>query len=459
MKRMKLIIAAILLGLTVSAQNISQMAPTPPMGWNSWDSYGMDITEEQFKATVDFMAKNLKKYGWEYVVLDMGWNFGDTVNTSNFKRLPNPDQCIDSYGRLIPNVNKFPSSAGGKGLKPIADYVHSKGLKFGLHILRGIPWQAVEQNTPIKNTSYTAKDIATDVGSCGWYYGLKSVDFTKPGAKEYYNSLFEMYAEWGVDYIKADDILKPYRTQDIEAITAAVQKAGRPMVLSLSAGPLPVENAPHLHKHANLWRISGDMWDDWSFIEKTFEYCRTWQDYRVTGHWPDCDMLALGKMRMNGTDGALARVLNLLNEETVDEFSRFTDDEKYTQMALWSIFKSPLMMGGDLLQLDKITSQLLTNKEVIAVNQNSTNNRELRATENEIVWVADDPETGGKYVALFNINDENARTIEVSWDELEISGEYKVRDLWAKKNTGKHREVFSAMVNPHGCGLYKLRGK
>ncbi len=456
MKRMKLIIAAIFLGLNVSAQDIGLLAKTPPMGWNSWDCFGMDVTEDQIKATADYMAENLKKYGWKYIVLDMGWNYGEGLNTSNF-RIQDPPQCIDNYGRLIPNSDKFPSSVDGKGLKELADYIHSKGLKFGIHIMRGIPWQAVEQNTPVKGTDYRAKEIATEADACRWFHGLVTVDTSKPGAQEYYNSIIEMYVEWGVDYIKADDMLKdPYHRGEIEAVSSAIKKAGRPIVLSLSAGPLPVGKINHLDKNANLWRISGDMWDDWSFIEKTFEYCRTWQNFIASGHWPDCDMLALGKLRINGTDGALAQRINLPKEETLNEYSRFTDDEKYTHFTLWSIFRSPLMMGGDLLQLDQITSQILTNKEVLAVNQNSTNNRELRETENGIVWVADDPVSGGKYVAFFNINDTDKINIEINWKELGITGEYTVRDLWKRKNLGKFSDSFKTETNPHGCGLYKI---
>jgi hypothetical protein len=415
----------------------------------------MDVTEDQIKATADYMAESLREYGWEYIVLDMGWNYGEGLNTSNF-RISSPPQCIDAYGRLIPNPDKFPSSVNGKGLKELADYVHSRGLKFGIHIMRGIPWQAVEKNTPIKGTDYRAKDIATEADACRWFHGLVTVDMSNPGAQEYYNSIVEMYAEWGVDYIKADDMLPNYRYEEIEAVAKAIKKAGRPIVLSLSAGPLSVDNIKHLRQNANLWRISGDMWDTWQYIEEAFKLCRQWQDYVTPGHWPDCDMLPLGKLRINGTDGLLARKIGLPREETVNEYSRFTDDEKYTHFTLWSIFRSPLMMGGNLLQLDDITSEILTNKEVLAVNQNSTNNHEFRVTENEIIWIADDPESDGKYVAIFNLKDNEKLDININWEELGIKGKYKVRNLWQKKKTGKFTGGFNVEVNPHGCGLYKI---
>lgn len=455
MKRMKLIIAAILLGLNVSAQDISQLAPTPPMGWNSWDCFGMDVTEDQIKATADYMAENLKEYGWEYIVLDMGWNYGEGLNTSNF-RIQNPPQCIDNYGRLIPNPDKFPSSVNGKGLKELADYVHSKGLKFGIHIMRGIPWQAVEKNTPIKGTNYRTIDIFTNNDACRWFHGLKTVDMSKPGAQEYYDSYIEMLAEWGVDYIKADDMLgENPRFDEIMAVKNAIKKTNRPIVLSLSAHIKADKIGPH-QKDANMWRISGDMWDDWHYLVEAFKLSRQWQDKIIPGHWPDLDMLPLGKQRINGTDGALANRIGLTKKETINEDSRFTNDEKYTLVTLWSIFRSPLMMGGDLLQLDNITLEILTNKEVLAVNQNSKNNHELRATENEIVWVADDPESGGKYVAIFNLDDSKKINTEVSWSELGIKGKYKARDIWKQVDIGFLSDGLKTDINIHGCSLYKI---
>lgn len=456
MKKQILFILSAFILLNASAQKFDQLAKTPPMGWNSWDCFGMDVTESEMKASADYMAKNLKKFGWNYVVLDMGWNFGEGLNTWNYKK-KNPPQVMDEYGRLVPNIRKFPSSAEGKGLKPLADYVHSLGLTFGIHIMRGVPWQAVEKDIRIKGTSIGLKSIATEVNKCSWFNGMLPIDMTKPGAQEYYDSLVEMYAEWGVDYIKADDMLKdPYHSQEIEAMQNAIKKVGRPIVLSLSPQVVSVENADHLRKNANLWRISGDMWDHWSFIKQAFAYCRIWQNYITPNHWPDCDMLPLGRLRINGTDGMLAKAVNLEREKTVNEYSRLTCDEQYTLVTLWSIFRSPLMMGGNLLDMDKHTNQLITNKEVIKLNQNSKNNRELKATDNEIIWVADDPVSGAKYIALFNVGDDTPMNIKVTWEELNISGKYTVRDLWKKKNLGRFNTSFERIVPPHGVSLVKI---
>lgn len=455
MKKQILWILAAIIYLNVSAQELPQLAKTPPMGWNSWDCFGMDVTEDQVKANADYMAEHLKHFGWEYIVLDMGWNYGEGLNTSNF-RIENPPQCIDSYGRLVPNIKKIPSSANENGLKALADYVHSKGLKFGIHIMRGIPWQAVEKNTVIKGSKYKAEDIATEVDACNWFHGLVTVDMTKPGSQEYYNSLIDMYAEWGVDYIKADDMLNKYHKEEIEAISSAIKKAGRPIVLSLSAGPMSVNLIDQLRRNANLWRISGDMWDDWSYIVESLELCRQWQNYVISNHWPDCDMLPLGKLRINGTDGLLAKKIGQLPEETIDEYSRFTDDEKYTLMTLWSIFRSPLMIGGNLLELDELTLKLLTNREILAVNQKSSNNREISFRDSISIWTADNKENRMKYIAVMNISNAT-RTIVLPLENLGITKKIKVRDLWNKTEIDKTENVYSITIPPHGAGLYSVR--
>jgi alpha-galactosidase len=209
MKNQVLWIIASFIFLNASAQKFEKLAKTPPMGWNSWPCYGMDVTEDQVKANADYMAKYMKSFGWTYIVIDMGWYYGEGLNTTNY-RMKDPPQYIDGFGRVIPCIRKFPSAAGNKGLKPLADYIHSLGLKFGVHIIRGIPWQAVEENILIKGTNIRAKDIVNNVDPCDFYNGMLGVDMTKPGAREYYNSLIELFAGWGVDYIKADDMTKPY---------------------------------------------------------------------------------------------------------------------------------------------------------------------------------------------------------------------------------------------------------
>ena len=174
----------------------------PPMGWNSWDCYGDSVNEEQLLANAAALAK-LKDCGWQYVVCDIQWSepTADGYAYHNFAEL-----CMDEYSRLIPSPERFPSAANGAGFRPIADKIHAMGLKFGIHIMRGIPRQAVHRNTPLFGTAATARDVAQQYSICPWNTDMYGVDPDREGAQAYYDSLLALYAEWGVDYIKCDDI-------------------------------------------------------------------------------------------------------------------------------------------------------------------------------------------------------------------------------------------------------------
>jgi hypothetical protein len=208
--RIFILILLLLIANTSTSKPLAQaprLAPTPPMGWNSWDAYGTTVTEADVKANADVMASGLKQFGWQYIVIDIQW-YEPFAKAHGYR--PNARLQMDEYGRLIPAVNRFPSSANGQGFKPLADYVHSKGLKFGIHILRGIPRQAVEENLSIFGSDMKAADIADKKNTCAWNTDLYGVDMTKPGAQAYYDSIVAQYAKWGVDFIKADDMGRPY---------------------------------------------------------------------------------------------------------------------------------------------------------------------------------------------------------------------------------------------------------
>jgi alpha-galactosidase len=377
-----------------------KLAKTPPMGWNSWDCYGPTVMEHEVKANADYMAEKLKDFGWEYVVVDIRW-YVENDKAGGYNET-DPRFCMDEYGRFIPAANRFPSAADGKGFKPLADYVHSKGLKFGIHLMRGIAVEAVKKNTPIKGTNFTAKDIFSEVLQCRWLKDMYTVDATKPGAQEYYNSLFELYASWEVDYVKIDDLSRPYHQAEIELIRKAIDKCGRPIVLSTSPGATPLANTEHVKTHANLWRICDDFWDDWRYMAPMFELTKNWAPHSGPGHWADADMLPLGRIAIRGERGD-------------ERMSLFTKDEQYTLMNLWAIFRSPLMFGGDLPSNDDFTLSLITNKDVLSVNQKSTNNRELKNENGLIVWSADIPGSKDKYVAFFNSKNETAETISAKY--------------------------------------------
>jgi alpha-galactosidase len=419
----------------------SILAPAPPMGWNSYDSYGGDVNEQQVKANARYLADHLAIYGWKYVVVDYYWYYP----SGHVKGAP----VMDEYGRLLPATNRFPSAADGQGFKPLADYVHSLGLKFGIHIMRGIPRAAVDENLSILGTKAHAKDIANLLNACSWSDAMYGVDVSKPAGQAYYNSLARLYAEWGVDFIKADDMSRArdaygevYHAPEIEALRNAMTRSGRRMVLSLSPGATPLCEATHVGRYSQMWRISDDMWDNWPEVRDQFGYCRLWAPHTGPDHWPDADMLPLGLLRLRGfNDGP--------------RLTRLTHEEQITMMTLWSIFRSPLMMGGDLPTLDPFTLSLLTNQEVLAVDQHSSGNHLLFARGNQIAWVADVPRTKQKYVALFDLG-ESPEEITVSWRELGMAGKVPVRNLWKKENVGSFDNQFSARISPHGAGLYRI---
>lgn len=385
------------------APNYYKWAQTPPMGWNSWDCFGTGVNEEQTKANADYMAKNLAKYGWQYIVVDIQW-YQPTARGWGYA--PNPKLDMDEYGRLLPATTKFPGAADGKGWKPMADYIHSKGLKFGVHLMRGIPRQAVARNTPILGTNYHAADIADKNSPCPWNPDMWGVDTTKPGAREYYDSVFKLFAEWGIDFVKVDDLSAPYHQGEVEAIRKAIDRCGRPIVFSTSPGDTPLQSGPNVSVNANMWRISGDFWDNWPALKEQFDRCAKWTPYRGPGHWPDADMLPLGAI--NQPNG----------------WTKFTEDEQYTHMTLWSISQSPLMFGGHLPKNDDFTLKLITNPEVIAVDQHATNSRQLYRDGDQIAWVADVPGSKDKYVALFN----TAGAPPLSLDKAAFKSDLVTRD-------------------------------
>jgi alpha-galactosidase len=417
-------------------------ANRPPMGWNSWDSYGTAVREEQVKANADAMARELLRFGWQYIVVDIQWY---EANSGGHDYRAGAALTMDQFGRLLPATNRFPAAVGGTGFKNLAAYVHSKGLKFGIHIMRGIPRQAVEQNLPVLGTSYRAADIADRVNVCEWNPDMYGVDMSKPGAQAYYDSIVALYAAWGVDFIKADDLSRPYalRAPEVHALSSAIRKSGASIILSLSPGPAPVSEAADLRDNAQMWRISDDFWDDWKLLKKQFDFTRDWAPYiGKDDTWPDADMLPLGKLRITDKNGA-------------PQQTRFTSDEQQTVMTLWSMFRSPLIFGGDLPSADSATLALLTNREVLEIDQNSSNNRQILERGSLRAWLADAPGSQEKYAAAFNLGD-LAETIHLSWTDVGIQiADPAVRDLWQHKDLGRQKNL-DVTLRAHASALYRV---
>lgn len=439
-------------GMPASGQNTTgttdfrEWAKTPPMGWNSWDCYGPTVEEHEVKMNADYMAKYLKKSGWEYVVVDIRW-FVENDKAGGYNQV-DPRYVLDEYGRYLPAVNRFPSAADGKGFRELADYIHGKGLKFGIHIMRGIPKVAVEKKLPVKGAAgVTADQIYTTENQCRWLRDNYTIVAGRPGAQEYYNSLFELYAEWGVDFIKIDDLSAPiYHGDEIEMIRKAIDLCGRPIVLSTSPGPTPLSAADHVSRHANMWRMVNDVWDTWRHIYHLFDVSAGWYDYISSGTWPDCDMIPLGRLSIRGEVGK-------------DRMTNLTRDEQYTLMTLFTIFRSPLFFGGDLPSNDKFTLSLLTNKDVLKMHANSSGARQLFREDGKIAITSVDEKSGITYLALFNTGDSDNQDVEVKLSDLGLEGRVKITDMWSGKVAGHFSDSFSASLAAHASGLYKLESK
>lgn len=417
-------------------------AETPPMGWNSWDCYGPTVEEHEVKANADYMAEKLKPYGWEYVVVDIRW-FVENDKAGGYNQT-DPRYVTDEYGRYQPAVNRFPSAKDGKGFKELADYIHDKGLKFGIHIMRGIPKVAVEQKLPIKGTNgITADQIYSAELQCQWLRDNYTIVADRPGAQAYYNSLFDMYAAWGVDFIKIDDLSRPYHQAEIELIRKAIDQCGRPIVLSTSPGETPIEYAQHVSNHANMWRMVDDVWDKWEDIIHLIHVSVNWIPYIQPGTWPDCDMIPLGRISIRGERGE-------------ERMTRLTEDEQYTLMTLFTILRSPLMFGGDLPGNDEFTLSLLTNEEMLRMHRESTNVRMYDyVRDKKALITSENKHTGEKYLAVFNLSDEE-QEMQYSMKDLGYDFHSDMIDLRTGEVLPKLTLTgYKHTLRPHACLLIK----
>lgn len=436
--------------------NKNSFAKVPPMGWNSYDYYDTAVNEEQVKKNADYMAAHLKEYGWEYIVVDIQWYAHKAGSKRDqFQYIPFSELEMDEYSRLLPDPERFPSSAGQKGFAPLADYIHSLGLKFGIHIMRGIPRIAAQDHMKIKGSEVTADMAANPYSICPWnpdMYGLNN----SPAGQAYYDSLLELYASWGVDFIKCDDICNtcnqsPHRenqynaAHEVEMLANAIKRCGRPIVFSLSPGPALIDRAWHYEKYANMWRITDDFWDDWKYLKDMFRRCELWQTQVSEGCYPDCDMLPLGwigkgfgRERMTG----------------------FTREEQRTMMTLWCLFGSPLMLGAEMTKMDDWTLSLLTNRKVLALLPPSCRPRQICLDEDKAVWTACDEKEGTLYTALFNLRDETA-SVSVGLDDLGkgFEEDAALTDLWDGTSGRSENLEIRAILPAHGCVLYQVHIK
>ncbi len=418
--------------------NKNAAALTPPMGWNSWDCYAANVTEEQLLGNARYMAENLKGYGWEYIVCDIQWS-DPAAGTGEGEYIPFTRLTMDAYGRLLPAKERFPS-----GFRAIADEIHSMGLKFGIHIMRGIPRQAAHERLPVYGLKgVTCDKIADPFSICRWNSDMYGVRNT-PEGQAYYDSLFELYASWDVDYVKVDDICNlkaapdaPYSARhEVEMIAKAIEKCGKQMVLSLSPGPALIEEAWHMSEYANMWRITDDFWDRWDLLKDMFRRCELWQEHVKPGCWPDCDMLPLGRIGIGFRNPRI---------------TRFTKEEQITLMTLWCMFRSPLMMGGEMRDIDAFTLKLLTNRDVLFLIRHGRDARQLFRNEEEAAWYCKDDE-GREYLALFNLSDDE-RTVSAPVKVFKSTAK-EAKELWGSQERLLSPE--SADLPAHGCVIVRM---
>ncbi len=454
----------------------ARLAPTPPMGWNSWDSYGLTITEQQFRANATVEANELKSFGWNYAVIDEGWFFFNPEDRNKPNTL---HYAIDGYGRYVPVPARFPSATelGAPGLasatwvqpvgapapkliatiqstsfKPLAYWVHSQGLRFGIHIVRGIPRASVERNLPIANSAFHAADAADTADACPWdptNWGVKN----NPAGQAWYDSLLAQYASWGVDLIKVDCIAaNPYKIDEIRMIRRAIDKTGRPIVLSLSPGPTALENAAEVAPEAQMWRISNDIWDYWAnpnsggyprSLSSQFEPAAAWAQYAKPGNWPDADMLPLGELRPVPGEGR-------------PRTTRLTPTEQQTLLTLWAMARSPLILGANLTLLDDATYTLITNPDLIRIDQTSTRSGQVLHDGDVVAWTSDLAD-GTRALALFNVG-ESQVVLDSSFEAYDLDpGLYRVKDVWTGKTLTKVKSVQGLTLEPHACILWLLK--
>jgi hypothetical protein len=461
--------------------SFASVAPTPPMGWNSWDSYGLTITEGQFRANVKIEADELKRFGYTYAVIDEGWFF---FNPEDRGKPDTLHYAIDANGRYVPvpvrflsvqvpgaaqpvqpvagaNVPKLAATIESTSFKPLADWVHAQGLKFGIHIVRGIPRVAVERNLPIAGSGFHARDAADTSDACPWdptNWGIQN----NAAGQAWYDSLLAQYAAWGVDLLKVDCIAShPYKVDEIRMIRKAIDKTGRPIVLSLSPGPTALEDATEVGQLANMWRISDDFWDYWASPNPGKDYPQSivgqfvktaaWASYARPGNWPDADMLPLGH-------------LGPVPGEGKPRETRFTPAEQQTLMTLWAMARSPLILGANLTALDDATRKLITNRDVLRIDQTATRSGEVMHSGDIIAWTADlpaDPPAksadGSIALALFNVGDSQV-VVDSSFAAFNLdAGTYYAKDAWTGKSLGKLKSIPNLALAPHSAVLYLMK--
>ena len=414
------------------------LALKPPLGWNSYDSYRCQINEEEAMRNLDIFAQKLAPHGYEYFVIDFGWYCEGACVPGSLRPWGNDafDYSLDTNGYPIGSRTYFPH-----GMKRIADSAHALGVKFGLHMMRGMLRKAWEFNLPVKGTPYRMRDIADTKNICSWATYTYGVDMNKPGAQEYYDGLIQHLAEMGVDFIKYDDLV-PFPTE-MEAIGKAVAKCKRDIVLSLSPGDDTTPKNKEHYQWGHMLRITSDVWDTRHCLDSSFQRWRDWQGSAEPGFWPDMDMLCLGRLcgmiDPGGHEKRRAMKPEEIGRTDLEEvFFRpchFTGAQERTFMTMRALCASPMFMGGCLIRSEQRVIDLITNRDLLACNQNGvcgTLQSEQKPVE---TWRTPKVKTSGNgWIGVFNRSETQSITCTLSLKELGLSdGNYRFRSIWTNE--------------------------
>lgn len=428
------------------------LAQTPPLGYNSYDSYNVNVYEEVALKEIDAFIEKFAPYGYEYFVIDNGWF--STPKSTQFEGYLCPtastgpqDVTVNEYGIVTPSQLFFPN-----GLKPMVDKLHAKGLKFGVHLMRGIPKIAVEKNLPIKGTKYTAKDIFTTAGDCGWCPYMHGVDMSKPGAQEFYNSVFKQFADWGIDFVKVDDVT--HFPAEIEGYVKAIEKCGRPMVLSLSAGGDSNVKYLETYKKTQMVRTTKDIWDEQIALDRSFDSMRKWQGLEQAGFWPDLDMIPFGELCILRRPELNKRPANKSEEEFMGKmhhWCKLNNAQKETFITQRAISASPIMIGGSMINMDEHSLKLLTNATMLGCVKNGIHGKLIHEQNKIELWnapIVNKERTGFQeyvykagWIAIFNRSNEN-QTINIQGQFLRFlpAGNYNFKDVWGNQSVSNYKK-------------------
>ncbi|HUY82600.1 MAG TPA: glycoside hydrolase family 27 protein [Acidobacteriaceae bacterium] len=430
---------ALAVGLQSSRAEDNGVGRKPVLGWSSWSFLREKPTAAKLEAQARALQNSgLQNIGYEYINLDDFWYQCPGSQGPN----------VGPYGRWVTDPSRFPPQGDTNGIKVVADYIHSLGMKFGIYVTPGISKQAVSKNTPIQGTSYTAAQIAeTSVKESNYNcHGMVGINYNKPGAQAFINSWVNMLAAWGVDYIKIDG-MQNSNVADIKAWSQAIRQSGRPMLLDVTQGSYTRVIAPTLMKYANQWEFAPDVecyrcekggssypLTSWADVAKRFNFVAEWQPYAGPGGFNDYDSIEVG----NGSGDGLTPI------------------ERQTQMSLWALGASPFILGVDLTHLDHLDMKYLKNTAVLAVDQDAIAAKRIVNTGSQQVFAKIEP-NGDAIVGLFNTGNKAEKvSVQASAVGLPQNGRgYSLKDLWTGK-TKKSAGAIHATVPSHGVVLYRV---